>query len=142
LIVIVAALKDAPNTKSVRFDDSDLVELMAAAQTVDGRAYEDLLQAVAEIVGRISRRRLGIARVDEIDDIVQDVLAAFSPRLTTLLGALAVAGLANFCIRFVHPFDSSFVVLTWHVGAVMALAAAFASGGHYAFNWRKVAHGK
>lgn len=68
--------------------------------------------------------------------------APLMPRLTTLLGALAVAGLANVCIRFVHAFDSSFVVLTWHVGAMMALAAALASSGRYAFNWRKVAHAK
>lgn len=68
--------------------------------------------------------------------------APLMPRLTTFLGALAVAGLANFCIRFLHPFDSSFVVLTWHVGAVMALAAALASSGRYAFNWRKVVHAK
>ena len=68
--------------------------------------------------------------------------APLMPRLTALLAALAVAGLANFCIRFVHAFDSSFVVLTWHVGAVMALAAAFASSGRYAFNWRKVVHAK
>ncbi len=68
--------------------------------------------------------------------------APLVPRLTAFLGALAVAGLANFSIRFVHAFDSSFVVLTWHVGAVLALATALASGGRYAFNWRKVAHAK
>lgn len=68
--------------------------------------------------------------------------APLVPRLTTLLGALAVAGLANFCMRFVHAFDSSFVVLTWHVGAVMAVAAALASSGRYAFNWRTVVHAK
>ena len=68
--------------------------------------------------------------------------APLMPRLTTLLAALAVAGLANFCIRFAHAFDSSFVVLTWHVGAVMALAAALASSGRYAFDWRKVVHAK
>jgi hypothetical protein len=64
--------------------------------------------------------------------------APLLPRLTTLLGALAVAGLANFCIRFVHTFDSSFVVLTWHVAAIMALVGALASSGHHAFNWRHV----
>jgi hypothetical protein len=68
--------------------------------------------------------------------------APLLPRLTTLLGALAVAGLANVCVRFVHVFDSSFVVLTWHVAAVMALAAVLASGGEHAFNWRKVIHAK
>jgi hypothetical protein len=32
----------------VRIDDSDLVELMARCNAADGRAYEDLLQAIAE----------------------------------------------------------------------------------------------
>jgi hypothetical protein len=66
--------------------------------------------------------------------------APLLPRLTTLLGALAVAGLANVCIRFVHTSDTSFVVLTWHVAAVMALAGALASRGQHAFNWRHVIH--
>lgn len=68
--------------------------------------------------------------------------APLAPRLTTLLAALAVAGLANVGIRFVHTFDSSFVVLTWHLAAVMALAAALAARGQYAFNWNNVIHAK
>jgi hypothetical protein len=62
--------------------------------------------------------------------------APMTPRLTTALGALAVAGLANFGIRFVHPFDASFVVLAWHVAAVFALSAAVASFGNRVFSWR------
>lgn len=58
----------------VRIDDSDLVELMAAAQSGDTRAYEDLLHAVAEIVRRIVRRRRGFLGSDEVDDVVQEVL--------------------------------------------------------------------
>jgi RNA polymerase sigma-70 factor (ECF subfamily) len=57
----------------VRIDDSDLVELMVAAQAGDGRAYEDVLQAIAEIVRRVARRR-GFLGADELDDVVQDVL--------------------------------------------------------------------
>jgi hypothetical protein len=68
--------------------------------------------------------------------------APLLPRLTTLLGALAVAGLANVCIRFVHRFDSSFVVLAWHIGAIMALAGALAWSGQHAFNWRHVVRTK
>jgi hypothetical protein len=64
--------------------------------------------------------------------------APLLPRLTTLLAALAVAGLANVCIRFLHSSDTSFVVLTWHVAAVMALAGALASRGQHAFSWRHV----
>lgn len=63
--------------------------------------------------------------------------APMTPRLTTALGALAAAGLANFGIRFVHPFDASFVVLAWHVVAVFALSAALAAFGDRVFSWRK-----
>ena len=59
---------------SVRLDDADLVDLMAAAQAGDGQAYEHLLQAVAEIVRRIAARRRGFLGADEVDDAVQDVL--------------------------------------------------------------------
>jgi len=59
---------------SVRLDDSDLVDLMVAAQAGDGAAYEDLLQAIAEIVRRIARRRRGFLGAGEVDDVVQDVL--------------------------------------------------------------------
>jgi RNA polymerase sigma-70 factor (ECF subfamily) len=71
----------------VRIDDVDLAELMAAAQAGNGHAYEDLLQAVAEISRRIIRRRLGSMRTDEVDDLVQEVLlsvhavrATYDPR--------------------------------------------------------------
>jgi hypothetical protein len=63
--------------------------------------------------------------------------APVAPRLTTAFGALAVAGIANVGIRFVHPFDPSFVVLAWHIVAVFALSAAAASFGDRVFNWRK-----
>jgi RNA polymerase sigma-70 factor (ECF subfamily) len=60
---------------------------MGAAQAGDGRAYEDLLQAVAEISRRIIRRRVGFVGTDEVDDLVQDVLlsvhavrATYDPR--------------------------------------------------------------
>ena len=58
----------------VRIEDSDLVELMVAAQAGDGPAYEHLLHAIAEIVRRIIRRRRGLLGADEVDDVVQDVL--------------------------------------------------------------------
>jgi RNA polymerase sigma factor (sigma-70 family) len=59
---------------SVRIDDSDLVELMVGARGGDAQAYEDLLQAIAEIVRGIVRRRRGFLGADEVDDVVQDVL--------------------------------------------------------------------
>jgi len=63
--------------------------------------------------------------------------APLTPRRTMALAALAVAGIANFGIRFLHPFDASLVVLAWHVVAVFALSAAAASFGNRVFSWRK-----
>ena len=63
--------------------------------------------------------------------------APMTPRLTTALASLAVAGVANFVIRFVHAFDASFVILAWHLAAVFALSAVVTSFGDRVFSWRK-----
>jgi hypothetical protein len=63
--------------------------------------------------------------------------APLTAHLTTAYAALAVAGMANFGIRFVHPFDPSFVVLTWHVVAVLVLSAAATTFADHVFSWRK-----
>ena len=65
-----------------------------------------------------------------------------SPRLTTVLGALAAAGLANFAVPFVHPLDASIVVLAWHVSAVFILSILSALAGRSLFNWRQLAAGR
>jgi hypothetical protein len=62
--------------------------------------------------------------------------APLMPRLTTAMAAIAVAGLTNFGIRFIHPFDASVVVLTWHVVAVFALSAAPTMFARHIFSWR------
>ena len=62
--------------------------------------------------------------------------APLTPRLTTALGALAVGGLGNFGVRFVHAFDASVIVLAWHFGAVFVLSALAASSGRHLLNWR------
>src|SRR5262249_28530909 len=41
--------------------------------------------------------------------------APLTPRLTTGLGALAAAGLANFFLRLFHPEDVTLMLLFWHV---------------------------
>ena len=64
--------------------------------------------------------------------------APLTPRLTTMLGALAAGGLANFGIRCVHALDSSLVVLTWHFSGVFALSLASTLVGRYLFNWRRL----
>ena len=64
--------------------------------------------------------------------------APLTPRLTTLLAAVAAGGLANFAVRFVHAADASFVVLAWHFSAVFGLSALLAAAGGTLFNWRQL----
>jgi hypothetical protein len=64
--------------------------------------------------------------------------APLAPRLTMALAALAVAGLANFGIRFVHVLDASFVVLTWHILAVFVLTSIVARLGDHVFSWQTI----
>ncbi len=63
--------------------------------------------------------------------------APIAPRLTTAVASLAVAGIANFGIRFVHAFDPSFLVLAWHVLAVFGLSAIPTVFANRVFNWRQ-----
>jgi hypothetical protein len=65
--------------------------------------------------------------------------APLTPRLTTVLGAMAAGGLGNFGVRFVHAADASVVVLAWHFSAVFVLSAVSASVGRSLFNWRQLA---
>jgi hypothetical protein len=64
--------------------------------------------------------------------------APLTPRLTTGLGALAAAGLANFFLRLFHPEDVTIMLLFWHVGGVFVLSAIAASAGRYLLNWRSI----
>jgi hypothetical protein len=64
--------------------------------------------------------------------------APLTPRLTTVLGALAAGGLGNFGVRFVHAADASIVVLAWHFGAVFVLSVLSASAGRLLFDWRQL----
>jgi hypothetical protein len=65
--------------------------------------------------------------------------APLAPHLTTFLAALAVAGLANFGVRFVHASDASLVVLAWHFAAVLMLSALLPLAGRHLFNWQQLA---
>jgi hypothetical protein len=64
--------------------------------------------------------------------------APLAPRLTTALAAVAVAGIANFGVRFVHALDASFIVLTWHVLAVFVLSGIVARLGDHVFSWQRI----
>lgn len=62
--------------------------------------------------------------------------APLSPHLTTALGAVAASGLANFGVRFVHGFDASLIVLTWHVGTLVACSLVAGVAGRSLLKWR------
>ena len=64
--------------------------------------------------------------------------APLTPHLTTALGGLAAAGLANFSLRLFHPEDITIMLLVWHIGGVFALSALAAVAGRYLMNWRSI----
>jgi hypothetical protein len=64
--------------------------------------------------------------------------APLTPRLTTVLGAVAAGGLGNFGVRFVHAADASVVVLAWHFSGVFVLSVLSASAGRSLFDWRQL----
>jgi len=61
--------------------------------------------------------------------------APLSPHLTAALGGLAAAGLANLGICLVHPHSSSAVLLVWHCGTVLAVAALAGAAGGQLLSW-------
>jgi hypothetical protein len=67
--------------------------------------------------------------------------APLTPRMTAALAGLAAAGLANVGVRLIHPEDVSVMLLVWHVGAVMLLAAAASRLGPTLFNWKSLIRG-
>lgn len=62
--------------------------------------------------------------------------APLTPHLTTALGALAAAGLANSCSRLFHREDVTLMLVVWHVGGVFLLSAVAAAAGRSLLNWR------
>ena len=64
--------------------------------------------------------------------------APLTPHLTTALGALAAAGLANFFLRIFHPEDVTVPLLVWHIGGVFVLSAVAAAAGRSLLNWRSI----
>jgi hypothetical protein len=55
--------------------------------------------------------------------------AALAPRTTLFLGALAVAAVVNFGLRFFHAGDASIMVLVWHIGVAGILVGAAGLAG-------------
>jgi hypothetical protein len=62
--------------------------------------------------------------------------APIMPRLSLALGALAVAALVNFALRIFHAGDISVMVLTWHFGGALVVAALGGQLGRNLLNWR------
>jgi hypothetical protein len=81
-----------------------------------------------------------IAMVGAIPAIAMAVMlrrgAPLTPHLTTALGGLAAAGVANFGLRLFHDQDASMMVLVWQVGSVAILTAACALAGNHLIIWR------
>jgi len=61
--------------------------------------------------------------------------APLTPHVTAALGGLAAAGLGNLGICLFHPHSSNLVMLVWHCGTVLALAALAAAVGGQLLHW-------
>jgi hypothetical protein len=64
--------------------------------------------------------------------------APLMPRLTLALGGVAVAGLVNFVLQLFHARDVSIMVLVWHIGFVIVLAALASLAGPSVIGWRRL----
>ena len=65
--------------------------------------------------------------------------APLSPRLTLVLGTLAIAAVVNFGLRLFHVGDVSIMILVWHFGLVVLLSAAACLAGPRVLPWRNSA---
>jgi hypothetical protein len=62
--------------------------------------------------------------------------APLHPRLSLMLGALAVAAIGNFGMQFFHFRDASIMMLVWHLGNVAILSALAGCIAHQVLGWR------
>jgi hypothetical protein len=61
--------------------------------------------------------------------------AAVTPRITAAFGALAAGGIGNLGICLFHPHSSSLILLFWHCGTVLVLAALAGIAGPQLLRW-------
>lgn len=61
--------------------------------------------------------------------------APLTPHLTAALGGLAAAGLGNLGICLFHSHDSNLVMLVWHCGTVLLVAALAGATGARWLHW-------
>jgi hypothetical protein len=64
--------------------------------------------------------------------------APLTPRLSTLLGGLAAAGLGNLGVCVTHHAYGNVLVLVWHVAIVVALTMILGSAGRRLLNWQSL----
>jgi len=64
--------------------------------------------------------------------------APLTPRLSTLLGGLAAAGLGNLGVCVTHHAYGNVLVLVWHAGIVVALTVIVGSAGRRVLNWQSL----
>lgn len=61
--------------------------------------------------------------------------APVTPRISAGFGALAAAGLGNLGVCVFHPHSSNLILLVWHCGTVLALAALVGVAGAHLLRW-------
>jgi hypothetical protein len=64
--------------------------------------------------------------------------APLTPRLSTLLGGLAAAGLGNLGVCVTHHAYGNVLVLLWHVSIVVALSVIVGSAGRRLLSWQSL----
>jgi hypothetical protein len=64
--------------------------------------------------------------------------APLTPRLSTLLGGLAAAGLGNLGVCVTHHAYGNVLVLVWHVSIVLLLTMILGSAGRRLLNWQSL----
>lgn len=64
-----------------------------------------------------------------------------TPHLTAALGGLAAAGLGNLGVCLFHSHTSNLVVLVWHCGTVLVVAAVAGLIGAHLLRWPPRTHG-
>lgn len=61
--------------------------------------------------------------------------AAVAPHLSAAYGALAAAGLGNLGVCLFHPHSSYLILLVWHCGTVLVIAALAGATGARLLRW-------
>ena len=102
--------------------------------------------ATAHHAGFFDAVRMGVSAGDDHGGPVPAVAMAvmlrrgapLTPRVSTLLGGLAAAGLGNLGVCVTHHAYGNVLVLVWHVGIVVALTVMVGSAGRRLLSWQSL----